>query len=420
MAAARPRPRSNSLDGPDTMRSPSSFAALACAATLAWAAPAAADITVFEAPSFGDFRLDLYGWVQPRFTYQQNDDRPQVNFDPTPAFTVERARMGTIALLGPWARAQVEVDFSGEFAQPIDAYINLSPVHEKMVSLNLMAGQFRVPISRQNLLPSVGYQFADVAYFVAPQFLIDRNIGAKLWADLFEQKLRLEVGMYNSNDPGPGQKINSDPYFMYGARIEVNPFGPAPRFEGDLRPLGAQYHPILAIGASVMQDKLVSKQFNRYWAGGDLAAYWEGASLYAEVFYHVDQGFAVPTAPAPANVRQLGGNVQVGYFPPLPWVREHLEPVFRWEYFDPAMDVQHPNNDPGSRDLTGTNPTWGYMGFVLGLNYFLNHKHTVKAQVSYEIRNETKQCLQGQSLAMNNCTGYIANNLFVAQITTGF
>src|SRR5580692_288195 len=183
MAAARLRTPWNSLGDPDKMRSPSSVAALAFAAACAWAAPAAADITAFEAPSFGDFRLDLYGWVQPRFTWQQSDTRPQVNFNPNPAFTVERARMGTIALLGPWARMQVEAEFAGEYVHMLDAFVTLSPVHDKMVSLNLTAGQFRVPISRQNLLPSVGYQLADVAYFVAPQFLIDRNLGAKLWAD---------------------------------------------------------------------------------------------------------------------------------------------------------------------------------------------------------------------------------------------
>ncbi len=104
-------------------------------------------------------------------------------------------------------------------------------------------------------------------------------------------------------------------------------------------------------------------------------------------------------------------------------MREHLElPVFRVEYFDPAMDVKNPTGDSGARDLNQTNPTWGYIGYVIGANYFLNHKHTLKAQASYEIRNETKQCLQGQVLGSttNGCTGYIANNLFVAQITAGF
>lgn len=393
-----------------------SFAFAAALFTFSCAAPAAAQVTVFQAPSILDFKLDLYGWVQPRFSAQQTDDRPSVNFDPTPAFTVQRARFGTIATFGPWGRAQVEADFAGQTVGTLDAYVVLSPIHEEEASLNFTFGQFRVPISRQNLLPSSSYQFADVAYFVAPNFLVDRDIGAKMGTDLFKGKLRLEVGVYNGNDPGKGQTINSDNDFLGAARIEVSPFGPAPRFEGDVRPLYEQKHPIVTLGISAMRNRLEQKDFDRKYAGADLAAYWYGASLYGEIFYHVDT--PAGDQASTARVRQLGWNVQAGYFPPLPWVREHLEVVARVEYFDPAMNIAHPTGDAGARDLNQSNPTWGYMGYVFGGNYFLNHKHTLKAQASYEIRNETKQCLQGQTLP--NCTGFIANNLFVAQITAGF
>jgi len=400
------------------MRSSSPLATACACAALAWAAPAAADVTVFDAPSVADFKLDLYGWVQPRFTYQEQDNRPTVNFQPTPAFTVQRARMGTVATMGPWARAQVEVDFSGEYAVPYDAYVVLSPIHEEVASLNLTVGQFRVPFSRQNLLPSVAYQFADVAYFVAPNFIVDRDIGGMLWSDLFSGILRLEVGVFDGNNPAKGAKVKTDPDFLYAARVSVSPFGPAPRFEGDLRPLGAQHRFVLTMAGSVMKHRADELNFVRNYAGADVAAYWEGASLYGEFYYHVDDPIPVPGAATGQRVRQLGWNVQAGYFPPLPWVREHLEAVARVEFFDPNTDVLHPTNDSGARDLDQTNPTWGYMGYVFGANYFLNHKHTLKAQASYEIRNETKQCLLGQTLP--NCTGYIANNLFVAQITAGF
>ncbi len=400
------------------MRSSFPFAAAAVAFGVTCAAPAAADVTVFDAPAVADFKLDLYGWVQPRFTYQQQDNRPGVNFDPNPAFTVERARLGTIASMGPWARAQVEVDFSGAYAVPFDAYVVLSPIHEDIASLNLTVGQFRVPFSRQNLLPSVGYQFPDVAYFVAPAFLVDRDIGAMVWSDLFEKRVRLSLGVFDGNNPAKGATVKTDPDFLYAARLEVSPFGPAPRFEGDVRPLGAQHRFILTMAGSVMKHQADELNFVRNYAGADLAAYWEGASLYGEFYFHTDVPMPVPGQMLGLRVRQLGWNVQAGYFPPLPWVREHLEAVARVEFFDPATDVLHPQNDSGARDLNQANPTWGYLGYVFGANYFLNHKHTLKAQATYEIRNETKQCLIGQTLP--NCTGYIANNLFVAQITAGF
>ncbi len=285
--------------------------ALLALATLAGAAPAAADITVFEAPSVADFKLDLYGWVQPRFTYQQQDNRPSVLFDPIPAFNVQRARLGTVASLGPWARAQVEIDFSGQYALPFDAFVVLSPIHEKAATLNLTAGQFRVPFSRQNLLPSVAYQLPDVAYFVAPSFLVDRDIGGKIWSDLFEGRLRLQIGMFDGNNPGKGQAIKTDPDFLAAARVEVSPFGAAPRFEGDLRPLSAQHHFILTLAASAMRHRADEVHFNRNYVGADLAAYWEGASLYGEFYYHIDDPILVPGVPA-RPARQAGGVERAG------------------------------------------------------------------------------------------------------------
>ncbi len=140
--------------------------------------------------------------------------------------------MGTIATLGPWAEARVEVDVSGAYVVPFDAYVVLSPLHEEQASLNLTVGQFRVPFSRQNLLPSVGYQFADVAYFIAPNFIVDRDIGGMLWSDLFEGRLRLEVGMFNGNNPAKGATVKTDPDFLYAGRIEVSPVRPGAPLRG--------------------------------------------------------------------------------------------------------------------------------------------------------------------------------------------
>jgi hypothetical protein len=320
--------------------------------------------------------------------------------------------------VGPWAEARVEGDWSGVAPKVIDAFVTLSPIHEKIASLNLTAGYFRVPISRQNLLPSIGYQFPDVGYFVNPSFLIDRDLGAKLWTELFDKRLRLEIGVWNANAPGPGQTVNTNPNFLYGARLEISPLGPAPRFEGDLRPLGMQHHPIVSLAASAMIEDFDATQYQRKWLGADLAAFWEGASLYGEFFYHVDSGYKLNNNPAPPTITQIGWNVQAGYFLPVPWVREHLELIARVESFDPWKEVTQP--DGGAVQLSATNPEQGYMGYVFGLNYFLNHRHNAKVQVTYEIRDQTKQCLMGETLAMHNCNGYYSDNLFIAQITAGF
>lgn len=395
------------------------YSFIACVALLGtFAAPAAADVTVFETPKLGGVKVDLYGWAQPRFTWQEADDRPAVDLHPNAAFTVNRARLGTIAHLGRWGRAHFEIELAREVGQPFDAFVVLTPLRTEAATLSLQIGQFRVPFSRQNLVNSMSYQLADVAYFVRPSMIVDRDIGAMLGADLFGGRARLRVGVFNGNEPGRGQTQNLDPYFLAAARLEVSALGAPPAFEGDLRPRAEQTRPLVTVAASVMRNRLEDKHFQRKYVGADLGAWYRGASLYAELYYHVDDPITTVGPTAGTQVKQLGWNIQAGYFPPLPWVEEHLEVVARAEYIDPNIGVKTPVNDNGARDLDQSNPTWGYMGFLFGANYFLNHAHTLKAQLHYEVRNETKRCLAGQ--VDPSCTGYIKNNLLVAQVTAGF
>lgn len=394
------------------------FAAFAALASFSWTRPAAADVTVFENDKIVDLKLDLYGWVMPRFTWQESDDRPVVNLHPNAAFTVNRARLGAYARVGKWARAQVEFELGREIAQPIDAFVILSPLHGDVATLNLQVGQFRVPFSRQNLIQGVGLQLPDAAYWVRPSFIVDRDIGGMLWGELFDGRARWNLGVFNGNDPGRGQTLNSDRYFLFAARLEGSPLGRPPRFEGDLRPMAEQRRPIVTFGVSAMRNRLEDKHFNRNYIGADLGAWWRGASLYGEFYYHVDDPVEATGPNATARVKQLGWNVQAGYFLPVPWVKEHLEIVARVQALDPNIDVKTPANDNGARDLDASNPTWGFMGFQFGANYYLFHSHTLKAQVAYEVRNETKRCLEGQT--GSGCTGAIKNNLFVAQVTAGF
>jgi hypothetical protein len=381
---------------------------------------ALADVEVFrlDAPDKPAVALSLYGWIQPRFTWQQSDERPQVNFEPNPVFTVLRARLGTVAALSKWATAQFEIDVSKDFVVPADAFVNLSPIHEKVATLNLTLGQFRVPFSRQNLLSSRSFQFPDVAYFVAPKFLVDRDIGGMLWSELLDGRIKVSVAAFNGNEPARGQTINSDGYFLFAGRLEGHPLGRAPRFESDVRPLVERRKPVFTVGAGAMRTRFEDKHVKRSYLGADLAAYWHGVSIYGEFYYHVDEPLVTSGPDATALVKQIGANGQAGVFPPLPWVREHVEVVARVQYIDPDIGVRRPANDSGARDLDGSNPTWGYVGFVFGGNLFWDRAHDLKLQSTYELRNETKLCLEGQS--GDGCTGAIANNIFVVQVTAGF
>ena len=442
------------------MRTAGPFAA-ALLALLAAPAVARADVRVFSAPEDSDKQstlqsLDLYGWIQPRFVMQQHDERPGVDYKPNPVFTVRRARFGAIGWLNSWVRAQFEMELAGDVSYAIDAFVDAHPIPE----VGITVGQFRVPFSRQNLIPSKNLQFADNAYWLgattsggttasAGKYIVDRDIGAMLSGDLLGNRLRYMFGVFNGNDPSRGATQNLDPYFLWAGRIEVTPFGAVPRYEGDHRPIAERDKPLAMLGVGFMKNRSDDKHFRRTYLGADLGGWWKGASLYAEFYARRDEPIADPTGATPpptsicgangvawafkndddpagnpanqACVTAVGWNVQAGYFPPVGWLEEHLEAVARVERFDPYREVTNPGADSGARDLDQSNPQWGYMGYILGLNVFPKKTHDVKLQASYEIRNETKTCLQGQGGSSGKpCTGVIDNNLLLVQATGAF
>jgi len=404
-------------------------ALLVFAAALA-AEPAAADVRVVDTEVKGTrVAVDLFGFAAPRFAVSENDNRPQVNYTPNPAFTLNRARLGVIGTVSNRAELHFEMELGRDFAQGIDAYIEGYPLVHPMATVGIRLGQFRVPFSRQNLISSGALQFPDAAYFVTSKYVVDRDIGAMAIGKFWNERIRLSGGVFNGNEPGRGQTLNADAFFLYAARLEVAPFGAPPRFEGDLRTGDARHKPSLLVGGGFMLNTLEAKHYERLYVGGDVSVWFEGASLYAEIYRRTDRpncaddaskGPLCPTGTsAPAPITAEGFNIQAGYFPHLPWIHEHVEVIARVERLDPYVEVTQPGADAGERDLDQSNPTWGYMGYVFGLNLFpLSWGHGLKLQGSYEIRNELKRCLQGQS--GSGCTGYINNNLFLLQGTVGF
>jgi hypothetical protein len=391
---------------------------------------AAADVRVFDSEVKGlPVHVDLYGFAAPRLAVQENDTRPEVEFTPNPAFTLARARLGVIGALSDRAELRFEMELGKDFSQGIDAYIEGKPFVHPMATVGVRFGQFRVPFSRQNLIRSSDFQLPDPAYFVTAKYLVDRDIGAMVLGRFWRERIRLSAGIFNGNDPGRGQTINVDPFFLYAARLEVAPLAPPPRFEGDLRDEEERHKIAVLAGGGVMFNTIDAKHYNRFYVGGDAGVWFEGASLYAEIYRREDRancfddaskGAVCPAGiSSPPPITAEGWNIQAGYFPHLPWVHQHVEIVARVERFDPYVEVTQPGHDAGERDLDQSNPTWGYLGYVFGLNVFpLSWGHNLKVQASYEIRNELKRCLVGQS--GSGCTGYINNNLFLLQGTVGF
>jgi hypothetical protein len=361
---------------------------LLAASAMPRAAEAEVRVASLEKP---DVSLDLYGWTQPRFTYEAQQDAS--------SFSLPQVRLGLIGGLGKWGRVQTEIDsgtnnFGVGFRLPelLDAYGVLTPYRSRAFGFDITLGRFRVPFSRQNLIQPVGLQLPSMASFVQSQNVAIRQLGAMLAASFLDGRVTLSAGAFNGvltgllGLPGLGGPLPSptgDPWFFYVGRLEVQPFGPAPRFEGDVRPVGQRSRPALSFGASVLENKhdtpaagpFPATSFHNIAGGVDVGVWFAGASLYGELLYSVVNNEELPQLGGPSKSRSLAWNVQAGYLPPLPFFREHIEIVARIE----SSNVSREAVSPEPSILETTSFTWS-----AGMNVFFDRGHLLKMQIFYQ------------------------------------
>jgi len=281
-------------------------------------------------------------------------------------------------------------------------------------------GQFRVPFSRQNLIQGFAHQLPDPAYFVEPKFIVDRDIGAQLGGDILDGRAIYALAMMDGN--GPRVDKNDDDYFLFAGRVELSPLGRFPRFEGDLRDDEGRKKPLFYVAGGAMQNRIRSTSYRRRHVGADASFIFQGASLYAEFYYRRDTPDGSTESANLPRVTALGFNVQAGYFPPLPYARDHLEVGFRFQRLDPSREQKE---FPLGDDLTASNPVQGFQGIGFGLNWFAQRNHNTKVQAYYELRNELKKCAPGErkpelSPSDAGCTGFVKNDVFLLQATAAF
>jgi|GEM_PF-3392777 len=427
-----------------------SFAALVGATWLLWTSAALAQVSVWEKPEDAaddDIpirSLSLFGFVQPQFVVEGHDTRDNTyKWEPNPGLRIRRARLGAQVSVAHGVDAVFELDLSGDQTRTVDAYVNYAPLPELQVEM----GQFRVPFSRQNLVSSRTRQMPDPAFFVTPRFMVERDQGAMLWGEFFEGRVAYYAAVFNG--AGAGTPSNIDPYFLIAGRIELAPLGKLPNFESDVRRPGDRSKPLVGVGGGAMNNCVQSDDLSRTYLGVDLAAFWYGASLYAELYDRRDRTLEArapvtglsgdsllgicrrrakpgddPNAMGIDVVHAQGYNVQLGAFPPLRFLDQHIELVARHQFIDPNTKVAQPDGF----DIDATNPTQGFRSFEFGVSWYIaglrpdaprqGAAHNAKIQASYEFRNETKKCMAGQ--VEPYCTGYINNNVFLVTATGGF
>lgn len=339
-------------------------------------------VASYEKP---DVTLDLYGWTQPRFTFVP----PPLD---TAGFVLEQTRIGAIGGFGKWGRVQTEIDLGPILGQSafvpsmLDAYAVFTPYRSRVIGVDVTLGKFRVPFSRQNLIQPVGLQLPDMASFVRLQGVMVRPLGAMLATSFLDSKIRLSAGAFNGMPTGLGTSVSlparGAPWFFYVGRLEVEPLGPAPRFEGDVRPVAQRRRPVLSFGASVLDNQLTlpatsnapAVDFHNIAAGADVGVWFAGASLYGELLYS-DARFDRPLPADSSGRRVFGCNVQAGYLPPLPFLREHVEIVARIEF----ASSQSAETSPEPHAIDAASFTW-----AAGLNLFVDRGHLLKMQIFFQ------------------------------------
>jgi phosphate-selective porin OprO/OprP len=239
-----------------------------------------------------------------------------------------------------------------------DAVVNYDFKGDK--SIQLKAGQFKVPFGRQELTSSGSQQFVDRAT-VSNTFALGRDIGVQLHGLAAGGKIDWRVGAFNG--AGRNRSTNDNDEYQYNARVSFEPFGEVKYSEGDFdstdRPLfglALQYQSNDKHGASTADD------LDQEIVGGDLTFKFKGFSVF------VDYYDATNAPEIAGDFDSEGITFQAGYFV----IPQKLELAVRYSVYDPTSLVD--NDDRIEQGLA--------------FGYFWN-KHNHKLQADFrELENE--------------------------------
>ncbi len=291
--------------------------------------------------------LDVGFFAQPRFTFQTGWSPDSAsNFSNPPGISMRRTRLVLHGQAHPLLQVRMEFNVSDRI-ELLDTYA-LIPFHR---AIQLQVGQFRVPFTRMEQVSSTRLQFTDSQLWSSgasqsgmpfiPSF--DQGVMAWGWVgprDLLEYY----AGVFNGE--GSNKPINFDQYFMYAARVVLNPLGRPKVFQESAINLSHDLKIQIGMNAvsqtrqigqvAVDQGGVLTQVPNvlkSYYLGADLAVFGWGASVYSEVYFRSLNETDTVSAP---STEALGFLVQGGYFIPAPYVRDHLEIAARFQTFNPS------------------------------------------------------------------------------------
>jgi hypothetical protein len=322
-----------------------------------------------------NFRLQIGGRIQVRFTHDIWEDNPSTDNENRPDFDVTRARLDFSGnAFQTYIKYKFQFDLAGDEADTNvtfpggggssvfasrnrltelkDAFIDF----DKWPAFKVRFGQFKVPYSRQFLTSSGSMELVDRSP-IDSAFSRGRDSGLMVFGDVgTEENSRLfeyYIGIFD----GEGENLtNNDKGLLYAARIAVNPFGEVAYSQSDLKHT-EDFRLALGLNAWLHQDDNHASQEDDWSIGADLAMFWQSFFLTIEVHYR-ENGTSTAN-----DVELFGWSAQAGYFI-LP---AELEISLRY------AEIDWDNNGTG---------TSAQREYLLGLGYFWEG-HAMKLQADF-------------------------------------
>ncbi len=334
--------------------------------------------------AFDEVRMDVGGFIQPRFVSQPEDE---VAGSPGEiGFNVRRARFELIGDLDKFGADREDKRFGvtsriGVETMPearlVDAFINL----RFLPAVQLRAGQFKAPTGRSWMVSDRRTLFPERGEIT--ELYPGRQMGVMVHGNARENVVEYGLGAFNGE--GMNRLANVNRKLLYAGRFVVSPIGSPGTAKGEL--LDPEEEPTFSVGYSGFFNVVGPEGQEEATIGhnGEAFVHWRWVSVQAEYLWR----FTDWEDPAIADFNSGGYYAQVGSFvPAVPWAEEHVALLYKFQELDEldAIDATVSPTGPDDPAVARRTHTIG-VGFYAGDPYF-DSIHTMRLQVEYTIKQE--------------------------------
>lgn len=359
----------------------------AAAVLLAAASRPAAAYEVLKTDPKGDFdelRMDVGGFIQPRFISQPEDE--DANSPGEVGFAVRRARFelkGDLDQFGENRKdkkfgiaSKIGVETIPE-ARLVDAYVNV----RLMPEVQLRAGQFKAPTGRSWMVSDRRTLFPERGEIT--ELYPGRQMGAMVHGRT--KKNYVEYGLGAFNGEGTNRLANVNRKFLYAGRVVVAPLGSPGTVKGEL--LDPEEELTFSVGYSGFLNVIGPEEQEEATIGHNAEAFfhWRWVSIQGEYLWR----FTDWQDPAIADFNSGGYYAQIGSFvPAVPWAEEHVALLYKFQELDELDATEDPVSPTGPDDPAIARRTHTIGAGIYAGSPFFPSIHTMRLQVEYTIKQE--------------------------------